>query len=137
MGRGSPPPGVPLPLAVGKGLCQKTFRFLSSKRRVLEHSGAIFAVELNGNWLCLQNAGDFDDAAGEQEMQSKMRESPARCGRLGRSGLVIYCFFVGLSVMLSTKSTKFGHRYLLHRLSEWDKIWQVDRIGLAVQYLQD
>ena len=29
--------------------------------------------------------GDFDDAAGEREMASKMRESPTRCGRLGRS----------------------------------------------------
>jgi len=29
---------------------------------------------------------EIDDAAGEREMESKMRESPARCGRLGRSG---------------------------------------------------
>ena len=45
--------------------------------------------QLLSNYLfllhCLLNAGDFDDAAAEQMMESKMRESPARCGRLGRS----------------------------------------------------
>ena len=32
-----------------------------------------------------ENARDFDAAAGEQEVQSKMWESPTRCRRLGRS----------------------------------------------------
>jgi len=32
-----------------------------------------------------KNAGDFDDPAGEQEMECKMWESAARCRRLGTS----------------------------------------------------
>jgi len=39
--------------------------------------------------------------------------------------------------MLSTKSIKFGSRYLVHRLLEWDEIWQIDRSGLAVHRFQD
>jgi len=35
--------------------------------------------------IVYKNAGDSDDVAGEREMESEMRESPARCGRLGRS----------------------------------------------------
>jgi len=42
-----------------------------------------------------------------------------------------------LSVMLSTKLTKFSSRYLLHRLSEQDEIWHTDRSGLAVHLFQD
>jgi len=41
-------------------------------------------------------------------------------------------FLVGLSVTLSKKSTKFGSRYLVDRLSEGDETWQIDRGGLAV-----
>jgi len=47
--------------------------------------------------------------------------------------LVISCF---LSLTLSTKSTKFGSRYLIDRFSERDKIWHIDRWGLAVRHFQ-
>jgi len=40
--------------------------------------------------------------------------------------------FVGLSVTLSTKSTKFAIRYLVDTLPEGDEIWQIDSPGLAV-----
>jgi len=43
-----------------------------------------FAVNRQKN-LSARNAGDFSDAAGEREMAPKCPESPARCGRLGRS----------------------------------------------------
>ena len=47
------------------------------------------------------------------------------------------CWSLSLLVTLSPKSTKFGTRCLVHRLSEWDKIWPVDRSGLAVHHFQD
>jgi len=43
------------------------------------------------------------------------------------------CFFQPrLSVTLSTKSTKFGSRYLVDRLSKGGEIWHVVSPGLAV-----
>ena len=39
--------------------------------------------------------------------------------------LIVCCFFVCLSATLSTKSTKFVSRYLVHRLSERDTV--IDR----------
>jgi len=47
---------------------------------------------------------------------------------------IVYSF---LSVTPSTKSTKFGSRYLVEGFSEWDEIWQVDRRGLDVHQDQD
>jgi len=47
---------------------------------------------------------------------------------------IVYCLFcrLHLSVALSTKSTKFGSRYLVDRLSEGHKIWCVRSLGFAV-----
>jgi len=42
------------------------------------------------------------------------------------------CHLLLLSVTPSTKSTKFGSRYLVQGFSEGDEIWQIDRGGLAV-----
>jgi len=43
---------------------------------------------------------------------------------------IVSCLsFIGLSVTLSTKSTKFGSRYFVDRLSQGDQIWQVDIEG--------
>ena len=39
--------------------------------------------------------------------------------------------------MPSMKSTNFGSRYLVDRLSEWDEIWQVDMGVLVVHQGQD
>jgi len=41
-------------------------------------------------------------------------------------------FFVGLSVTLSTKSTKFGSRYLVDTSSEREEILHIGSPGLAV-----
>ena len=42
-----------------------------------------------------------------------------------------------LSVTLSMKSTKFGSRYLVDRLSEEDEIWHIGSPGLAVHQCRD
>jgi len=39
--------------------------------------------------------------------------------------------------MPSMKSTNFGSRYFVDRLSEWDEIWQVDMGVLVVHQGQD
>jgi len=44
----------------------------------------------------IYNTGYFDNAVGEQEMESKMRESTARCGRLGRSEVCTYTSQISL-----------------------------------------
>jgi len=41
-------------------------------------------------------------------------------------GDISFTFFISLLAMLSTKSTKFGSRYLVDRLSAGDEIWQTD-----------
>jgi len=56
----------------------------------MRHSGNTYitkVVLITAHNRCLLNAGDFHDVAGKREMESKMRESPARCWRLGWSGL--------------------------------------------------
>jgi len=46
---------------------------------------------------------------------------------------VVYCF---LSVTPSTKSMKFGSRYVIEGLSERDEIWKIVRGGHAVHQCQ-
>jgi len=53
-----------------------------------------------------------------------------------RHCLLFLCAYF-LSVMLSTKSMNFGSRYLVHRLSDQDEIWHIDRGGLAVHQCHD
>ena len=42
-----------------------------------------------------------------------------------------------LLVILSTKSMNFGSRYLVHRLSDQDEIWHIDRGVFAVHQCHD
>ena len=51
---------------------------------------------------------------------------------------IVYCFCRSrVSVTLSTKSTKFGSRYLVDRLSEVDEIWQIVSSEIAVHQCRD
>jgi len=53
--------------------------------RVFVHSGCYFCSWIKWKLALLIECRRFWRWAGEREMKSKMRESPARCGRLGRS----------------------------------------------------
>ena len=57
-------------------------------------------------------------------------------GKTSFCSSLFVCLYVCLSVTLSTKSMKFGSRYLLHRLSEREEIWHIDRTDLAVHQFQ-
>jgi len=47
----------------------------------------------------------------------------------GWAAHILVCLYVCLSVTLSSKSTKFGSRYLVHHLADRDDIWHDDGSG--------
>jgi len=103
-----------------------------------------FEASTNYIWRCQQNTVS-DSCKWFQVQQCDISDmtEPDRSAEVivaawyGDAEIYHLLFFLCVCVLSVTLSTNFGSRYIVHRLSDRDEIWHIDRGCLAVHQRQD